>query len=291
MSSALGRGLDSLIPQKVKRITTSSGDTIIDVSSASDKDRILYVAPELISVNPEQPRKAFNEAQLEELAESIRLYGIIQPLVVTRKGAGYELIAGERRLRASRSLRLEKVPVIVREAGEQEKLELALIENIQREQLNPIETSIAYRKLIDEFGLTQDALAKRVGKARSSVANSLRLLMLPPEIQEALKEGRITEGHAKLIAGVEGEEKQLMLFRKIIHTGLSVSSAMAESKRQGGTKQARSPYPSPEDKERSRLFERFFGAKTEIKRRGKGGEIVICFFDDDELRGVMDKVK
>jgi ParB family chromosome partitioning protein len=185
MPSGLGRGLDSLIPQKVKKITTAQGDTIVSVTSDSEKDRVIQVSPESISVNPQQPRKQFDESRLSELIESIKLYGIIQPLIVTKKGDGFELIAGERRLRSSKKIGLKTVPVIVREAADQEKLELALIENIQREQLNPIETAIAYRKLMDEFSLTQESMAKRVGKSRPAIANSLRLLALPEEIQNA----------------------------------------------------------------------------------------------------------
>jgi ParB family transcriptional regulator, chromosome partitioning protein len=169
--SALGRGLDSLIPKKVNKVVTATGEAIISTTTIDEKDRIIQVSPESIEVNPMQPRKQFLERELNELAESIRMYGIIQPLIVTRHGEGYQLIAGERRLRASLQLGLLKVPVIVREAKEQEKLELALIENIQRAELNPIETALAYQKLLNDFNLSQDELAKRVGKARPSVAN------------------------------------------------------------------------------------------------------------------------
>ncbi len=289
MASALGRGLDSLIPQKVKKVTTSTGESVFSVTSDSDQDRILHVSPKLITNNPEQPRKSFNEAQLKELADSIKEYGIIQPLIVTKRGEGYELIAGERRLRASRMLGLETVPVIVREAEEQEKLELALIENVQRAELNPIETAIAYQKLIDEFGLTQEKLSERLGKSRPSIANSLRLLGLPDEIQAALREGRITEGHAKLIAGLDSDDKRRALFKRILNTGLSVSDAAVETRRMGGTRKARI-MENPELRPFEQAVQRFFGAKAEIKKRGKGGTIIIHFFSDDEFREIMKKV-
>ena len=289
MSNGLGRGLGSLIPPKVKKITTATGESIVDVSSAFDKDRILRVSPKDISVNPMQPRKEFNEAHLNELMDSIKLYGIIQPLVVTKKGAGFELIAGERRLRASKLLGLDAVPVIVREADEQEKLELALIENIQRENLNPIETAIAYRKLVDEFGLTQEEVAKKVGKSRPGVANSLRYLNLPEPIQDALSQGSITEGHAKVILGLDNEAKQMSLFRKILHGGLTVSDATQETRKSGGTKSARIKI-NIIDNDKERMLQQFFGTKTEIKRKGTGGRIIVHFFSDEELREIIKKI-
>ncbi|MBW2164193.1 MAG: ParB/RepB/Spo0J family partition protein, partial [Deltaproteobacteria bacterium] len=157
-----------------------------------------------IKANPHQPRVNFDGQPMEELVESIKEHGIIQPLIATKEGDTYELIAGERRLRASKIAGLETVPVVVRQAGEQAKLEMALIENIQRQDLNPIELAHAYRRLIDEFSLGQDAVAKRVGKSRSTVTNILRMLNLPDEIQVALIGGKITEGHAKYLLGVEG---------------------------------------------------------------------------------------
>lgn len=289
MPSGLGRGLSSLIPPKVTKVTTPEGEAIVDVSSSSDKDKILRVPPNRISVNPMQPRKEFNETQLNDLMESIKVYGIIQPLVVTKRGENFELIAGERRLRASKLLGLDEVPVIVREAKEQEKLELALIENIQREDLNPIETALAYRKLIDEFSLTQEVLARRVGKSRPVVANSLRLLNLPEEIQDGLMKGLINEGHAKLIAGLEGEARQMALYRKILHGGLSVSDTIKESRSMGGTKAARIKLNLP-DKERENTLQQFFSTKVEIKRKGTGGQIIINFFSDEELEEMMKKV-
>lgn len=291
MANSLGRGLSSLIPQKVNRVaSTASGEAIVNLTSEEEKGRVISLPLDKISVNPMQPRKNFNEAQLNELVDSIKMYGIIQPLIVSEKMGKYELIAGERRLRASKLAGLEKVPVIIRQVDDQEKLEVALIENIQREDLNPIETALAYRKLIDEFNLTQEEMAKRVGKARPSVANTLRYLNLPDEIQIALIQGKITEGHAKYLVGLDSEEKQMGLFHKIIRNGLNITDTVMEARRLGGTKAARIKI-NYADKDKEFAFREFFGAKVQIKRRGKGGQIIIDFFSDDELLDLTSRVK
>ena len=288
----LGRGLDSLIPKKVSKISVSgSEDSIIDISHPDDKQKILQISPNKISVNPYQPRKKFSDAHIDELVESIKNYGIIQPLIVTKKeSGGFELIAGERRWRSAKKLDLKTVPVIVRDADRQEKLELALIENIQRENLNPIETAISYRKLLDEFNLTQEELAGRVSKSRSSVANSLRLLNLPEEIQDALSDGRISEGHGKIILGLENEVQQMALFRKIIHEGMSVSNTSLVSKENRNQKPKKEKEVNYKDRDREQLVREFFGAKTEIKRKGSGGQILIDFYSEDELDEIINKL-
>jgi len=290
-NNGLGRGLSSLIPQKAKKVTTaSSGDAVVVTTSEADKDKVLKVEPDKINVNPLQPRKRFSDNDLNELVESIKQYGIIQPLIVSQKDGQYELIAGERRLRAAKTIGLEKVPIIIRDVKEQEKLEISLIENVQRENLNPIETALAYRKLIDEFNLTQDEVAKRVSKSRPVVGNTLRFLNLGEEIQQALMENKITEGHAKYLAGLDSEEKQMMLFRKIIHNNLSVYDTIQEARRMGGTKRARIKI-NYADKDKELSLREFFGTKIEIKRRGKGGQIVIDFYSDEELEEIVNKVK
>ncbi|MBU4257438.1 ParB/RepB/Spo0J family partition protein [Patescibacteria group bacterium] len=291
MSNGLGRGLSSLIPKKVnKTVETVPGEAEADVIAAADKSRILQISPDLISNNPMQPRKDFAHQPMEELVESIKQYGIIQPIIVSQKGDRFELIAGERRLRAAKIIGLDKVPAIARDAEEQEKLEMALIENIQREDLNAVEQAAAFRRLIDEFNLTQEELAKRVGKARSSVSNILRVLNLPEEIRQALIEGKITEGHAKLIAGLDSENRQSALFKKIIRGGLTVGASIKEARTMGGTKAARIKI-NYEDRDKEETLRDFFGAKVEIKRKGKGGQIVIDFYSDDELGGIMEKIK
>lgn len=290
MSNGLGRGLSSLIPQKVNKVTTANGETVVNVSSESEKDRVLKIAIEKIKINPVQPRKRFSEQELGELKDSIKQYGIIQPLIVSKQNGEYELIAGERRLRASKLIGLKEVPVIVRDVDDQEKLEVALIENIQRENLNPIETALAYRKLMDEFNLSQEAMAGRVGKSRPSVANTLRLLSLPEEIQNAVMEEKISEGHAKLLVGIDDEAKQMSLFKKILQGGLSVNDTTEEARKLGGTKQARIKI-NYADKDKEFAFREFFGTKVEINRKGSGGQVVISFFSDDELESIVEKIK
>jgi len=288
-NTGLGRGLGSLIPQKsVKQsiVVASKGDIV-----PYEKNGIMMVSPDEIVANSLQPRKKFTDYKLDELADSIREHGIIQPLIVMPKKNGkHELIAGERRLRASKKIGLKEVPVIIREVDEQKKLEMALIENIQREELNPIDLATSYRKLMDEFNVTQEELSKRIGKARSSIANSLRLLTLPNEIKLALIDGRLTEGHAKYLVGLDTEVKQMQLFRKILHTGMSVGETNSEIKKIGGTKQARVKI-NYVDKDKEFAFREFFGSKVEIIRKGKGGQVIIDFFSDEELNEMVGKIK
>lgn len=289
MSNGLGRGLSSLIPQKVKKVTNEKGETVVSVSSDADRDRVLHLSPNKITVNPMQPRKEFNQEQLEDLMESIKLHGIIQPLVVTKKGNGYELIAGERRLRASKGLNLKDVPAIVREAGEQEKLELALIENIQREELNPIELALAYRKLIDEFNITHDEIGRRVGKSRPVISNTMRYLSLPERIQEALMKGELTTNHALALSGLNSEEKQLALFDRILKERISSAEIQKVVRKMGGTKEARIKV-DPKDQKREEAIRKFFGTKAEIDRTGKGGKITITFYGNEMLDDIIEKI-
>ncbi|MFA5024583.1 MAG: ParB/RepB/Spo0J family partition protein [Patescibacteria group bacterium] len=292
MPQGLGRGLGSLIPKKTVtygqnpfRSEIAEEETII----LHDGDRILKVSPERIAINPQQPRTHFAESALNDLAESIKQHGIIQPLVVTKKGDNFELIAGERRLRSAKMLGLKEVPVIVREEKEQRKLEIALIENLQREDLNPLESAHAYQRLIDEFNITQEEVSHKVGKARSSVANALRLLALPLPIQEALAQGKISEAHAKYLLGLEGEAKQLNMLKKIIRQNMTVAETDKEIKRLGGTKAAKQK--DYFDKAREDELGEFLSTKVEIKRQGKGGKLIIDFYSEEELNGIVKKIK
>jgi ParB family chromosome partitioning protein len=292
MPQGLGRGLSSLIPKKTVtygqnpfQARPTDEETVV----LSDNDRILKVSPERIMINPQQPRTSFSESALNDLAESIKQHGIIQPLVVTRKGQDFELIAGERRLRSAKLIGLKEVPVIVREEQDQKKLEIALIENLQRENLNPLETARAYQRLINEFNITQEETARRVGKARSSVANALRLLALPSAIQEALASGKISEAHAKYLLGLEGENKQLNMLKKILRQNLTVAETDKEIKRLGGTKLAK-----PKDyfdRAREEELAEYLGTKVEIKRHGKGGQLLIDFYSEEELNEMLKKIK
>lgn len=209
----LGKGLDALLR-----------------STEGVEGEVRWVDPRRVSPNPLQPRKQVDEGALEELAASIREKGVLQPLIVRPKGEGYEIVAGERRWRAALRAGLKAVPVIVKEVSDLEALELALVENLQRQDLNPLEEAEAYRTLIEEFGYTQEEVARRVGKDRSSVANALRLLKLPEEVKEALKEGRITAGHARAILSAGSRDAQLSLLRRILREGMSVRDAERATK-------------------------------------------------------------
>ncbi len=282
MSNGLGRGLGSLIPQHNQPISSDEAAAISDAP-------VLKISTDLIKANPRQPRTNFDDPALTELIQSIREYGIIQPLVVSKSGDGYELIAGERRLRAAKQMGLREVPIVVREAKEQEKLGLALIENIQREDLNPVELAIAYKHLSEELGLNQDQLAKKLGKSRPSITNTMRILQLPGEIQLALVNGEISEGHAKILVGLDSEHKQMELFQRIRVRRLTVDDTLMEARRMGGTKQGKIKI-NYADQDKELRLNQFFGTKSEIKRGKKGGQIVIHFYSDEELAGIIGKL-
>ena len=286
--------MGSLIPQKPKKSEASAGEgdgsVAVNVLSSEDKNKVFSVSPGQIIANELQPRKFFSDTSLNELMDSIKTYGIIQPLVVIKKDTGYELIAGERRLRAAKKLELKEVPVIVRDLDEQNKLEVSLVENLQREDLNPIEKALAYRKLIDEFNLTVNELAKRLGKSRPLVSNNLRMLNLPEEIQEAITKGLVNEGHANILTGLDTEAKQMNLFRKILNGNLSVRGASREVRNMGGTKSARIK-DNYADREKEKNIREKLGTKVEIKRTEKGGKIIIEFYSDSELDNIVKKIK
>lgn len=274
LGRGLGRGLDALIPGGV------------DAEGMANE-----ISVSLIDVNPHQPRTQFDEEKLQELAGSIKKYGVLQPLIVTPKGDHFELIAGERRLRASKIAGLLRVPVIVRQVPEHEKLELAIIENVQRSDLDPIDEAVSYRKLIEEFNYTQDQMAETVGKSRSVVANKLRLLSLPVEIKRALKEGKLTEGHAKALLGVEDEAKRQLLFEKIIADGLNVRDVEAHAKNLGTRKGKDGGEVDQMTKQLSADLENFLGSKVLIKNSRKGGKIEINYYSGEELARIYQKIK
>jgi ParB family chromosome partitioning protein len=297
----LGRGLASLIPQKNKADSADIVDRSRSVNSkgigapmqTAMQDDFLEVAIEKIASNPQQPRHNFDEKELQELADSIKKHGVIQPLVVAKIAPDqYELIAGERRLKASKLAGLKMVPVIVREeSGEREKLELALVENIQRHDLGVLEEARAYKKLIEEFDLTQEDVADKVGKSRSAVANKVRLLGLPIEIQRALSEGKISEGHARSILAIENPEKQRALFDMILKDNLTVRQTEEKVKEVTVSTHQRkigssvSPFQVEEEALAARL-----GTKVSIKKSGGGGKIIIDFYSKEELDGILSKI-
>jgi len=240
-----------------------------------------------ITPNPRQPRTAMDEAALAELADSIREHGILQPLIVTHAGSGYTLVAGERRWRAARAAGLRTVPALVKDTTPRQLLELALVENIQRQELNPLEEASAYQQLVEEHSLKQDEVAHRVGKSRSAVANSLRLLKLPPEAKLALAEGRITEGHARGILALPTLEQQLKLLAAILAGNFTVRQS-EEAARRGSRKQ--NPLDSIKAAEIAEVEERLrelLRTKVELHRGKKGGRLVIHFYSDEELEGIF----
>jgi len=246
-----------------------------------------------IEVNPFQPRKDFDEDALEELASSLKVHGLIQPITVRRlSGKEYQLISGERRLRAARIAGLKDIPAYVRIANDQEMLEMALVENIQREDLNPIEISITYQRLIDECSLTHENLGDRVGKKRSTVTNFLGLLKLPPQIQQALKDKKISMGHAKALRGINDLAIQLSIFNEILSNGLSVREAekLARDYQQPKTRAA-DPAKRISDAHMQVQdnLRHFFGTKVQLKANEKGkGQIVIPFTSDEDLNRLLD---
>ena len=270
---ALGRGLGALL----------SSDRTIDLGSEPTEVELESIVPGSM-----QPRTHFDEASLESLAESIRAHGIVQPLLVRRRGDGYELIAGERRWRAAKLAGLAKVPVVVREVPDDSLLEIALIENIQREDLNPIEEAQAYKKLIEAVGLTQEALATRVGRDRSYITNYLRLLRLPDDLQLLVIEGRLSTGHARTLLALEQVDLQRRMARKIIDDGLSVRATELLVHKGSQEKPAKKPAGAQVDDPNVRAAEsklrRALGTQVKITQSAEGkGKIEISFFDNRDL--------
>lgn len=234
--------------------------------------------------NPYQPRKVFEPEALKELADSIREHGVIQPLVVTKTETGYELVVGERRFRASQLAGMVKVPAIVKEAMvDQTKLEVALIENIQRQELNPIEEAQAYDRLMKSFNLTQDQVAKKVGKSRPAVANTVRLLNLPAEVQRGVIEGKLSEGHARALLGLGDPEKMILMFKLILEQGLNVRQVEAKVREISSRRQMDSAAPDPKLMALESELRGKLGTQVKIQRQGRGGRITIEFFSDEEL--------
>ena len=260
----LGRGLEALLPE----VTEAPGEGEVEVSR--------------IEPNPFQPRREFREAELAELAASIREHGILQPLVLRRAGAGYQLVAGERRWRAAKLLGLSRVPAVVRELDDRRMLELALIENLQRADLNPLEEAAAYRRLIDDFQLTQEAVAQAVGKSRPYVANALRLLTLEPEVRQLLARGELSAGHGKVLLGLPAGAGRRELATRAAARGLSVKET-EEAVRRAGHRPAPRAAGDPEVRALAEALMRRLGAPTVI-RMGRGrGTVEIAFSDLEDL--------
>ncbi|PIP28363.1 MAG: chromosome partitioning protein ParB [Candidatus Moranbacteria bacterium CG23_combo_of_CG06-09_8_20_14_all_35_22] len=294
----LGRGLSSLIPQKNKKIDKpaedfnyfgASGKPIANV--LEEKNGISEIEISKIIPNPYQPRTVFDETKLSELADSIKEHGIIQPIVVSKSGGQYQIIAGERRFQAAKIAGLSNVPVIIRKTDDQQKLELAIVENVQRQDLNLIEEAKSYLKLTNEFGLTQEEIAKKLGKNRSSVANKVRLLNLPIEIQKALIEGKLTEGHAKLLLAIPNPERQKAFYEMIIKNALTVRQTEDKTKEISVKTHKRNIAIDPEIKSLEDELIGILGTKVKIKKSGGGGQIVIEYYSKEELNNILGKIK
>ncbi len=275
----LGRGLESLIPAVEEETPVGLREVPID----------------RISPNPWQPRVDLARDQLQELADSIREHGLIQPLIVTATPDGYQLIAGERRWRAARLAGLDTVPVIVKEASDRAKLELALVENLQRTDLNPLEAAMAYNQLIREFGLTHAEVAERVGKSRVTITKALRLLRLPDGVKQALVAGDISEGHADALVSLDNEQLQLQIVDRIRYEGLTVrqTEELVRRLREGQPEPATQTTPREQDPYIQALeseFREALGTKVNLYRTEREGRLVIHFYSDEELQAIYDTI-
>ena len=288
--TALGKGLGALIP--------GAADTAIAEShpshAAPGQRQILEIPLDEIEPNPHQPRTDFDPKAVSELAQSIREKGILQPIAVRRYGSGYQLIAGERRFRAALQAECAVVPAIVMDVGtDQEMMELSLIENIQRENLNPIEEAKAYRMLIDECFLTQDEVAQRVGKDRSTIANTLRLLALAAEVLDALQAGQISAGHARTLLGLDNADQQIALCKQIMAQGLSVrrTEAIVKALKEKANQKKPTTSKDPNLLSLEEDLQRYFGTSVNINRRGSKGKIEIEFYSNDDLDRVLELLR
>ncbi len=282
---ALGKGLGALIKPTPQQ------------ESIKDGEAVQHLAISDIQPSPLNPRKEFTQDEIAELADSIRQHGIIQPLIVRKVGSHYELIAGERRWRASQSVKLSTVPSIVREASDRDVIELALIENLQRQDLNPVEEATGYLQLAKEFKLTQEEIAKQVGKSRATVANSMRLLDLCTEVQAALTKGQLSVGHAKVILGTKDHAQQAAIAEQIIRQGLTVrqtENAIRElnnpTPEQGAPSSTKKDSPSAETTELQQALQNHLSSAVKISNNGKKGKIEIEFRGNDDLQRILETI-
>ncbi len=284
---ALGKGLSSLIPQNkprktIRKQTGNNGDS---------GEKVWQIPISEIVPNTEQPRRDFSHQDLENLVVSIKKHGILQPITVTEKDdGGYELIAGERRLRASQIAGLATVPALVRSATQQEKLELALIENIQRQNLNPIEEAFAYERLMHEFNLTQEEVSEQVGKARSTIANFVRLLDLPDEMQKALVNGKLSAGKAKALLSLKDEKEQEAVFNSMVGKSMTVRDVERTVASKGPQSRKGSVRRDPNLIASEQLLEDRLGTKVHITGRGDKGTIVIDYYSKGELKKLISEL-
>jgi ParB family chromosome partitioning protein len=277
--SGLGKGLDALIPTAEDQLP-ESGVTLISTAH--------------LSPNPRQPRALFGQEELAELAASIREHGVIQPLIVTQGESEdqYTLIAGERRLMAAKMADLKAVPVIIREASDQQFVELALVENVQRADLGPLETAEAYRQLSEEFGLSHEEIATRVGKSRVTVTNTLRLFNLPEDVKKSLVEGNISEGHARALLALPTSEAQSVALQSILKLDLNVRQTEELVRKLGGQRPEKTPPtpPSPEIEALEERLREYLGTRVTLKHRSKGGLLTIHYYSEEELNSLLNLI-
>ena len=292
---ALGRGLGALLAGSPATPARAVAPGAAPISQPDSGERVQRVPLGKVRPSPLQPRKSFSDEALKELADSIREKGVVQPLIVRERGGFFELIAGERRWRASQLLQLPEVPVIVREADDRDVLELALIENLQRENLNAIEEALGYSQLAEQFRLTQEEIALKVGKSRAAVANATRLLKLPASIQGFIRDGRISVGHAKVILGLATEKDQQHMAERVVKDGLNVrqTEGLVAKAQSRGMKTPGDKIIAvvPVDSNIGRLEEKLrekFGTKVHLKYAKGKGAVEISFFSDDELQRVLE---
>jgi ParB family chromosome partitioning protein len=276
MHKALGKGLSALIPETEDFVAGAA--------------RFFQCPVELIEPNPFQPRQTFEGEELEDLARSVKEQGILTPLLVSKTEKGYRLIAGERRWRAAQKAGLARVPVVVRETTPAQSLELALIENIHRKDLNPVEEAMAYSRLLENAGVTQESLAVRLGKDRATIANMVRLLKLPTSIQKDVMEDRLSMGHARVLAGLKDTLEQKAMRDEIIKKDLSVrqSEALVKKRSRLGSSRPRATGKDPYLQSLADSLKSSLGTKVEIKKRGKQGSILIYFYSDEELDRLLE---
>ena len=286
--SAMGRGLGAILSAESKAVQSAT-----DAGAKDLVGNIVEIPIEDIYPNANQPRTHFDEKALQELAESIKVLGIIQPITVRKDGAKFEIISGERRYRASKMAGLKEIPAYVRLVNDQELLEMALVENIQREDLDAIEVALTYQRLLEEIGLTQEALSQRVGKERSTITNSIRLLKLNPDVQQAIRNGDISAGHGRAILSLENPEDQQALFKQIVNNRLSVRQAEEAAKHFKSPKEisiSKEPKTLPNNLRRAeKTLADALALKVEIKSSAKGdkGKIVLNFDNEEELEKIL----
>ena len=292
--NALGRGLSALIPAKDMELLNQSAS--ISSGLADNAEGVRQVSVEQIIANPAQPRRSFPQQELDELAASIKEHGVLQPVLLRPlPDSGkdlYEIVAGERRWRAAQAANLSSVPAIVRQIDDQQALELAIIENVQRQDISALDAAVAYRRLQIEFDLSQEEIAQRVAKSRAAIANTLRLLDLPEEVQTAITQNVISEGHGRAILGAKTEEARKAILRRVIRDGLTVRQTeelarQSEMPQSSSTTRPKSR-KSADEKHVEEQLQKVLGTRVQLKSGRKGGQIVISYFSSDELEGLLE---